>query len=259
MTDHDAPADATSSTPPRPSHAVSTRTMLAHAEQGVLSTLDRDTGHPYGSVVEIGAGPDGDPVLLLSDLAEHTKNFRADARASLCVTDPTAGPRPLALQRATLVGEITRMDEPGAWRERYLEAHPSAHNYVDFDDFAFWRLEVARVRYIGGFGRMSWLDAPDFRDADPDLLADSAVGVIEHMNDDHADALVDYAAGLAGIDDARAAKMVGIDHLGFDMEVETSDGLTRTRIAFDPPIDNPGQVRHRMVDLVQEARANASD
>ncbi|MGM0555458.1 MAG: HugZ family protein [Myxococcota bacterium] len=257
MTDHDAPADSRSSDAPRPTHAVSTRTLLEHAEEGVLSTLDHRSGHPYGSVVELAVGPDGDPLLLLSDLAAHTKNFKEDPRASLCVTDPTAGPRPLALQRATLIGTIEHMEEPGQWRERYLEVHPSAQNYVDFGDFAFWRLRVEKVRYIGGFGRMSWFDADAFQQAEPDLLADSAVGIIEHMNDDHADALVDYAVGLAGLEDVDAAKMVGIDRLGFDLEVQTADGLERVRVAFEPPIEEADEVRHRMVDLVQEARGRS--
>jgi hypothetical protein len=257
MTDHDAPAGSRSSDTPRPTHAVSTRTLLEHAKQGVMSTLDHRSGHPYGSVVELAVGPDGEPIFLLSDLASHTKNFRDDPRVSVCVTDPTAGPRPLALQRATLVGTIEHMEDPGDWRTRYLEAHPSAQNYVDFGDFAFWRLKVEKVRYIGGFGRMSWFEGDVFRDAEPDLLAGSAVGVIEHMNDDHDDALVDYAVGLAGLADVESAKMVGIDRLGFDMEVETADGLERVRLPFDPPIESPGEVRHRMVDLVQEARARA--
>lgn len=254
MTGHDTPAESNTSDPPRLSHAESTRTMLAQAHQGVMSTLDRGSGHPYGSIVEIAPGPSGDPVFLLSDLAEHTKNFREDPRASLCVTNPVAGPRPLALQRATLVGTIAQMDEPGRWRKHYLEVHPSAENYVDFGDFSFWRLAVERVRYIGGFGRMSWLDEDEFHSASPDLLVGSAEGIIEHMNDDHADALVDYAVGLAELEGVETAKMVGVDRLGFDMEVETDEGLERVRLAFEPPIEDPDEVRHRLIDLVREAR-----
>lgn len=245
--------------PPRPSHAESTRTLMSQAGKGVLSTLDHDSGHPYGSIVEVAPGPDGEPLMLLSELASHTKNFRADPRASLCIEDPLTGPRPLALQRATLMGRMVEVEEPGEWRDAYLEAHPSAENYVDFGDFSFWRLDVERVRYIGGFGRMSWFDADVYRAVEPDVLAQSAAGIVEHMNDDHDDALVDYAMGLAGLDNVEAATMVGVDRLGFDMEVQTDEGLERIRIPFEPPIEAPGEVRHRMVELVQEARANASD
>lgn len=255
MTEHEHTPDSTSKEPPRISHASATRTLLSMASQGTLSTLDGESGHPYGSIVELATDADGCPVFLLSDLASHTKNFRADPRASLCVTDPTAGPRPLALQRATLVGEIELLENPEALRGAYLEEHPNAQNYVDFDDFNFWRLCVDRVRYIGGFGRMSWFEADRYKDATVDPLADSAQGVIEHMNDDHADALVDYAVGLADIEDTEFAKMVGVDHLGFDMEVHTASGLQQIRIPFEPLLESADEVRHAMVELVRKARA----
>ena len=108
--------------------------------KGSLATLDRDSGAPYVSMVNFAADHDGSPLLLLSDLARHTANLRADARASLLLdqTDPQGDPATGA--RLTLMGRMARTDDP-AVRQRYLARLPSAALYADFGDFAFWRLE----------------------------------------------------------------------------------------------------------------------
>jgi putative heme iron utilization protein len=188
-------------------------------------------------------------------MAEHTANFKKDARASLFVSPGMADGRPLALERATLIGEIVRAEGDGGLKKAYLEAHPGASVYVDFSDFAFWRIRVQRVRYIGGFGRMSWVDQKDWRAAQPDPLAEMAAGAIEHMNDDHQQALVDYARALCDIDEPTEARMVGLDRLGFDMQVEDASGREqRVRVHFDEQIDHPSDVRPKMVELAKRAR-----
>ncbi len=251
---HDSGAGATQDR--RPSHAESARSLLVSASRGVMSTLDRRDGSPYGSLVEFVEIAGGDAVFLLSDMAEHTANFKEDARASLFVSPGMADGRPLALERATLIGEIARDDGDGEIKKAYLEAHPQANVYVDFSDFAFWRINVQRVRYIGGFGRMSWIDREDWRAAEPDPLAEMAAGAIDHMNDDHPQALVDYAKAFCDIDDPKDARMVGLDRLGFDMQVEDTSGREqRVRVHFDEPVEHPSDVRPTMVELVKRARS----
>ena len=145
---------------PTPTHAERARTMVAQLSTGTLCTVATEpAGYPYGSFVTV-ALERGYPVFLISELAEHTKNLRKDARASLLVAQGGADD-PLANGRVTLVGDCSLVADPEAARAAYLERHPNAGYYADFKDFNFWRLEVAAVRYIGGYGRMSWVGVVD--------------------------------------------------------------------------------------------------
>ncbi|QDG51853.1 DUF2470 domain-containing protein [Persicimonas caeni] len=243
----------------RLTHAESARTMLAAARRGVLSTLESEEGHPYGSLAEFVATDEGDAIFLLSDLAEHTHNFKADARASLFIAPGMADGRPLALERVTLVGEIEPVEDRDAYRDAYLEAHPHAAGYIDFSDFAFWRLRVEKARYIGGFGRMSWVGEEAYRAASPDAIALGSAGAVEHMNDDHTDAILDYVRAFSDIEAPTSARMVALDRYGFDIQAATEDGRERVvRVHFDAPLRGPGQVRKAMVEMVQKARAQLS-
>jgi hypothetical protein len=140
-------------------------------------------------------------------------------------------------------------------REAFLEQQPSASYYVDFDDFAFYRLEPVALRYVGGFGRMSWVVADDYRAAEADPLAPGAAGILKHMNDDHADAVLAYAKGLAGIADATSATLTAVDRYGFELAAVTPKGPRATRLAFDEPVVTSDGVRAAMVSLVKRARS----
>ena len=234
---------------PTPSHAERARTLVAQISTGTLCTLAVDPdGYPYGSFVTV-AFEDGDPILLISQLAEHTKNLMRDPRASLLVAESGYGD-PLANGRVTMLGPCTRVegDADGA-RAAFFAAHPNSKYYADFRDFAFWRLQVESVRYIGGYGRMSWVDEAAWRAAEPDPLGPSAAGIIAHMNADHADAIRLYATRLAGGPEG-LWRMSGIDPEGCDLIWE---GDAR-RIRFAAPIATPGEARSELVRLVNAAR-----
>ncbi|HEY4119136.1 MAG TPA: pyridoxamine 5'-phosphate oxidase family protein [Byssovorax sp.] len=151
-------------TEPGPSHAALARALVATARSAALATFAREpAGFPYASLVAVTCDERGRPLLLLSRLAEHTQNLAARAEASLLVAEDAPGD-PLAAGRVTLIGACARVvdAETAAARARFLAAHPSAAAYVDFADFAFHRLEPAALRYVGGFGRMSWISAEDY-------------------------------------------------------------------------------------------------
>ncbi|MGH9001944.1 MAG: HugZ family protein [Acidimicrobiia bacterium] len=145
------------------SHAELARALVAGTNRGVLSTVALDPpGYPFGSVAIYALDGSGRPLVCMSTLAPHTQNLAADPRASLLVAEPVEpGTDPLAAGRATLVGELLPVgdDERAEVRRRFLDANPASAGYVDFTDFGFWRLEVRSVRYVGGYGRMSWVDA----------------------------------------------------------------------------------------------------
>ena len=212
-----ASAAPTRPAPPEPSHAERARTLVAGQTRGALSTIAvAPPGFPFGSVVTYGLDGDGRPCFFVSTMAERTRNIDADPHASLLVVEDTpAGADPLASGRVTLIGtveEVTDPDERAAARQAYLGANPAAF-YVDYGDFRCVRLALSDVRYVGGFGRMSWVDAEAFAAAQPDPLVTMASGIISHMNADHADALVTLCHDV-GRADVAAASMTAVDRTG---------------------------------------------
>src|SRR3954463_294095 len=173
---------------PTPTHAERARSLVARISTGTLCTLALEPeGYPYGSFVTV-AFDDGDPVFLISALAEHTKNLTRDRRASLLVSEGGSAD-PLANGRVTILGPCTRVEgDRGRARATFFAVHPNSSYYADFRDFAFWKLHVNHVRYIGGYGRMSWISKADWRVAEPDPLGPAAARMIAHMNADHAEA-----------------------------------------------------------------------
>ena len=238
---------------PTPSHAERALTLLAAAPDGMLSTLTSDpAGYPYGSLVLFGL-LQRDPVFLISGLAAHTRNLKADQRASLLVRE--SGPKnPLALGRVTLVGRCEPVADPSEARAVFLGKNPSAKFYADFGDFSYWRLRPERIRYIGGFGRMSWPDLDGWRAAQPDPIAPHAQGILAHMNDDHAAALRLYCEAFSESGPVEQATMTGVDRYGFEMSAQTADGPRPIRVAFRQTATTPGEVRSALVTLVAAAR-----
>ena len=202
-----------------------------------------------------GLDKQGRPVFLISTMAMHTQNLQADPRASLLVTQPDASGDPLGASRVTLVGNVLPVPEaerPEA-RKLYLERYANSKYWVDFEDFSFWRMDVVDVYYVGGFGVMGWVPAPEYDQAQPDPLADSATAIIEHMNVDHKDALVLLARTLAGIESQEAA-MTSVDRLGFHVLLKTQEGMKGARIAFLREATTPMAARKVLVEMVQRAR-----
>jgi putative heme iron utilization protein len=255
-------APATAPPPPEPTHAERARTLVAGSNRGVLSTVALDPpGYPFGSIATYALDDSGRPTVFVSTMAEHTRNAAADPRASLIVAEPVSEGDPLAAGRVTLVGELLEVgpEERPAVRDRYLAANPSSAYYIDFGDFSFWRLEVRLVRYVGGYGRMSWVAATEYAAAEPDPLAgEPAAGVVEHMNVDHAAALVLLARVLGGRPRATAAVMTALDRYGFDLVAEGPDGRGALRIGFGTSVTDPKGVRREIVRLVREARRKRS-
>lgn len=244
-----------------PSHAERCRTLALGARSATLSTIARDPeGFPYGSLVTVAVDAAGRPLLLLSRLAEHTQNLDHRADASILLTEPLdRHGQPLAVGRVALLGACAPVPESerAEARATFLAAQPDASYYVDFSDFAFYRLEPIALRYVGGFGRMSWVTAADYAAAEPDPLASSAADILAHMNGDHADAVLAYARALAAIPTATAATMTAVDRYGFELAATTADGPKAARIAFDDPAVTTDAVRKAMIALVSRARAQA--
>ncbi|MEE4379866.1 MAG: DUF2470 domain-containing protein [Candidatus Competibacteraceae bacterium] len=235
------------------------RTLTVAHTQGVLSTLTTDDGYPYGSVVDYLPVANGDVVLLLSDLAEHQHYLSRDPRVSLLIAPGLGNPDMLAEARLTLLGKAAKISDRAQYRADYLAKHPQASRYIDFADFNFYRLQVERVRYIAGFGRMGWLDATDYASASPDPLAAMATGAIAHMNEDHQQNLRDYAHAFTGLDWVSDCRMTALDRFGFDLLCTDGDRTERVRIGFDEALINPNQLRPTVLEMANQARAILSN
>ena len=255
--------DRTAGAARAPTHAERCRTLVRKAGAATLCTIARDpAGYPYGSLVSVAIDDLGRPLFLLSSLAEHTGNLLARPEASVLIAEaPGSHDQPLALGRVTILGSCTAVRESESKSERatareiFLAQQPTAVSYVDFADFAFYRLEPTALRYVGGFGRMSWVTAEDYRAAEADPIVAASSGILRHMNDDHADAVLAYARSLAGIAEASTASMTAVDRYGFELTATTPGGPRSARLAFDEPVSTTDEVRRAMVALVKRARA----
>lgn len=244
--------------PPEPPFAERARTLVHLGRVATLSTLSRHVpGHPFGSVAPYGLDAAGRPTFLISSMAMHTQNLDADPRASLLVSQPGWSEDPLAGARVTLVGTAAPIadGELEAVRADYLARHENARYWVDFADFAFYRLAVAGIYYVAGFGAMGWVEADDYAGAEADPLADSAAGILEHMNADHADALVLYCGAFAGVE-AESATMTGVDRMGFRVRARCGDRLQGLRINFPREVRTPLECRKVLVEMVRQARGS---
>lgn len=226
------------------------RMLLRATRTGALGTLDPQTGFPFVSLTSIATDLDGTPIILVSRLSQHTQNLLADQRASLLLSrggkgDPLAHPR-LSLQ---VSAEISR--EPRL-RERFLARHPKARTYVDFPDFGFFLLRPATLHLNGGFARAFDGDARliQSRLEDPQAFEALERSAVEHMNEDHAEALELYATRLCGMPSGRW-RATGLDPDGLDL----ASGDLVARVSFPSPVEEPGAVRRALKELADQARA----
>jgi heme oxygenase (biliverdin-IX-beta and delta-forming) len=233
------------------------KTLLRTIRAGTLATLDRNTGHPFASLVNVATDQDGAPLILTSRLSTHTANLEADGRASVLLAETGKGD-PLAHPRLTVLGTMARIErdtvDEARVRRRFLSRHPKSELYAGFADFAFWRLGVVSAHLNGGFARAADLKARDILTdlSGADELTAAEQGAVEHMNDDHADAVALYATKLLGAPDGKW-RMTGIDPDGFDMML----GDATLRFMFAERVTTAEQMRKALVALAGEARGRA--
>lgn len=221
------------------------RVLLRHARRAVLGTHSkRFAGFPYGSAVPLCLDAQGHPVILVSNLAAHTQNLKADPRVAVTVhgDDVVTG------ARCTLLGQADLLDpdEPGA--RRYLSIFPAAQSFVDLGDFHFYRVEPVAGHYIGGFGDIRWFDgAPYLLPVLP--IEARETDIIDHMNADHADTMRAYCASRFGTEPA-TVRMAAIDADGFDLLADDAP----LRFDFPEPAKDADAARRLLVRLAQTSR-----
>ncbi|KAF0105009.1 MAG: hypothetical protein FD144_918 [Rhodospirillaceae bacterium] len=236
-----------------------TQDDMPRTVRGLLRALDRASlatilpaepaNWPYASLVLVAVDHDLSPILLMSDMAEHTRAIKADDRVSL-LFDGTGGlDQPLTGPRATVLGRAERTADERL-KARFLARHPDAALYAGFRDFGFYRVAVERAHLVGGFGKIRWIDGAELAPPQAAGLGEAEAGIVEHMNADHAEAVQLYAAKLIGLA-GDGWRMTGIDSEGIDLRRAGKVA----RLAFDVPLQAAGEARKALVALVAKARA----
>jgi len=242
--------------PPIPDPAPGTvaRLLLRSLDRGSLATLMRpdapDAGSPYASLVLVAVDHDASPILLISALADHTKNLLASPTVSLLFDGTVGLDEPLTGPRVSVQAIAKRTEDP-RHVARFIARHPGAAMYSGFKDFAFWRLEVTRAHLVAGFGRIHWIAARDviYDTADATALADAEADILAHMNKDHADAVQLYATKLLG-HTGGGWTLTGVDPEGADLR----HGGEVARLSFEHKVTDAEAARAELVRLVKKAR-----
>lgn len=231
--------------------------FLRTTQNGLLSTFStKHQGYPFGSVAPFVLNHAGQPIILISTIAEHTKNIIANPKVSLLVFSGNEDLQ--ANARLTLIGEAVLLDKEDAnLRARYLRYLPQAASYFDMHDFNFYCITITAARYIAGFGKMGWIDGEVLlaSKAVADLpLTSQETAIIEHMNADHTDSLIAYCLHYHGINAAQV-QMLGIDTEGFDVRAHTQGNEPTTlRFRFEHPIHDAQTARAALVSMSKAAK-----
>lgn len=224
--------------------------LLRAIRAGALATVSAEG--PFASLASVATLPDGSPLMVLSQLAAHTRHLAEDPRCSLLLAETGKGD-PLAHPRLTVVGRALQAtaEQRGAWRTRFLARHPKAELYVDFTDFSFWRIEIASAHLNGGFARAAAFAAADVVTdiVGAEALTSAEEGAVAHMNADHREALRLYATTFCGAVDGDW-RMSGLDPEGIDLAF----GDRTARLAFPDRVTGPGDLRRVLVQWAEEAR-----
>jgi putative heme iron utilization protein len=231
---------------------IKVRALMRRAARASLATaLARDgTAWPYVSLVLVAVDHDGSPLLLIADLADHSRNIAADSRVAL-LFDGTQGWRdPLAGPRASVLGRAVAADEPRLLA-RFVARHPGAELYAGFKDFHLTRVAVERAHLVAGFGEIHWLESADvlFDASAAAPLAAAEAEIVAHVNQDHGEAVDLIARHVLGLP-GDGWTLIGVDPEGADLR----NGTDLARAPFERPARDPEAARAELVRLTTRAR-----
>jgi putative heme iron utilization protein len=244
--------DAKMKSSPEFSPKIVAKKLLREARSGALATLMSGSGAPYCSLVNVATAPDGAPLLLISNLAVHTKNIVSDPRVSLMLDERRPGD-PLQGARVMLMGVACATEDPGA-RRRYLDRQPEAKMFAGFADFALYEIKLEAAHLVAGFGRIVDLEPRAIltETSDADELVAAEPEIVAHLNAEHADTVRLYATRLVGAPDGKW-RCVGCDPEGLELQLDR----TALRLVFSERVRAPGALRQMLKQMADAARREA--
>lgn len=250
------------------SPAETAKTFIAGNRFGALSTLSHTMrGYPFGSVIQYDLDRSGQAIIFISSISQHYQNLRQDPRASILVADTYGAADPQAFARATLLVDFEqcREDEREQLLASYWRRFPDNPSRSVAHDFAFFRGKTMRVRWIGGFGDIRWIDAQDYDRAPVDEIAYTSAGAIAHMNRDHRGALAELVRHYAGVTpppDPLDCRMSALTCRDLTITVASGgneEKFKQYRIAFPRKLSAPAEVREEIIGLLQQCRKAAAE
>lgn len=230
------------------------KTLIRSARSGSIATLEPGTGWPIATRVGVSTDFDGAPIILISKLAAHTGALLNDPRCSLLIGYPGKGD-PLAHARISIAAEAREVERDSEEHvrldTRYLIHQQKAKLYSGLGDFRYFRLEPKSASYNGGFGRAYALTRDNLINANPanPELAMTEPSAVEHMNDDHGEAVGLYAEHFAKAP-AGKWRLIGVDAEGMDL----ADGDDIRRIWFETELTSAKDMHMTLVKMAGEAR-----
>ena len=245
--------------------ATEAKQFLRSAHNGILSTIStKFAGYPFGSVTPFVLDHHCQPIILISSIAEHTKNIIANPKVSLLVFQSVNLQSAENLQanaRLTLMGEAEKLEKDDTdLMSRYSRYLPESAGYFAMHDFSFYRINIYQARYIAGFGKMGWMAGSEISGGEltnkNNQLATIETSMIEHMNADHTDSLLAYCKHFHGVSPNRAT-LIGVDSDGFDIEavIGNEPNIKILRFNFETPIFDATSARMAFVGLSKAVRA----
>ncbi|CAB9503930.1 Protein of unknown function (DUF2470) [Seminavis robusta] len=230
----------------------------------VISTNSKaEEGYPSGSVVGFVPDENGNPLFLFSGMSTHTQDILVDPKASLTVAAKEF--KGAADGRVNLMGTCSKLpqEEIEKAKELYLAKHPNSKVWINFGDFTWFRLQVEKLRFVGGFARAGSVTAEEYVAAKPDAVAQFGAAIGGHMNEDHSSATLAMVQGLPGLDDITltAAEITSVDSLGMYIKVTREPGLSfqpeqfKLRLPFSRQAEDRKDVRTLIVEMTQKAAA----
>ena len=229
--------------------------LVFQKNSGVMSTLSHNLrGYPFGSVTPYMCNEQGRIYFFISNIEQHTKNLQHDKRMSLTVFNAAEQGDQNEHGRVTIVGDGSLVPQQYADRliNKYISLYPEAQSYRNAHDFNLWQLDAIRVRYIGGFGKIFWLEQNEWLQASKQWDESQEQHMIEHMNSDHQDAMSLILKQHYNLDDASPI-MSGLLPQGFYLQSLKNNYY----IAFSEPCDSPMAVRKALVKMTQDARTKS--
>jgi len=225
--------------------------LLNSKDSGILSTISLKLGgFPFGSVVPYCLDEKGQLIILISTIAEHTKNISNDNRCSITIVSGEHDVQ--ANGRLCIIGNMEKVNtDDKLVQEKYYRHFPNSKTYGNTHNFSFYCLKPISFRYIGGFGAIHWIEPSNFLIENP-FHGASEDRIVNHMNEDHLKDLISYCTHLKKmtLSEEDVIRMVGIDSLGFDVFVNDK----KIRFDFAEPISNSTEARERLVELSNQSK-----
>jgi putative heme iron utilization protein len=231
-------------------HVIQARKLARSMHSGVLSTLSLSlNGFPFGSVTPYLMTEAGDLVIYASDIAQHSRNMKADSKVSLCIHDASQTDSQ-ASARLTFLANAQADAVDGATQHKYMRLFPQAKKYIQAHDFRFYLLKLERLRYIGGFGEIYWFSQHDWN-VGLHSIADQEAAIVNHMNLDHKDAILDMIHSFTEFK-SEESKISMLSCYAEGFHVSVNDQVIF--VAFPQMLSSDYDARRAMVDLTGKAR-----